>query len=60
MLLCMEVVMKEKKNTLIAFRVTEKEKASLEKIAKKQKTNITDIFRIYAKELLRVQNESQT
>lgn len=44
--------MKEKKNTLIAFRVTEKEKAELAKIAKKSKRNITDIFRDYAQSLV--------
>ncbi len=57
MLLCMEVIMKEKKSILIAFRVTEKEKAKLDKIAKKSKINLTDIFRKHAKDLLNYKNE---
>jgi uncharacterized protein YaiL (DUF2058 family) len=53
----MEVIMKEKKSILIAFRVTEKEKAKLDKIAKKSKVNLTDIFRKHAKDLLNYKNE---
>ena len=49
--------MKEKKSILIAFRVTEKEKAKLDKIAKKSKVNLTDIFRKHAKDLLNYKNE---
>lgn len=60
MIVFMEVVMKEKKNTLIAFRVTEKEKAELAKIAKKSKRNITDIFRDYAQTLVQKVSSAKT
>ena len=50
--------MKERKTTLIAFRVTEKEKQILEKFSKQNKTNITDIYRKQTELIVKkVQNE---
>jgi uncharacterized protein YaiL (DUF2058 family) len=56
MLFIKEFTMKERKTILIAFRVTEKEKEKLEKIAKKSKINLTDIFRKHAQNLLNYKN----